>query len=229
MCGRFVRHSSLELIENTFNVDASASKRLKPSYNIAPTQDVWAVFLAGGRRLDVFHWGLVPFWAKDPSVGPRMINARAETVDSKPSFRNAFKKRRCLIIADGFFEWKGAKGRKQPWYITPPTGGPMAFAGIWETWHRKGGSPDETLRSCAIITTAASPAIADIHDRMPVILKPEAYQPWLQGDEYSPDQLKKILQNHIVNEFNRHPVTPRVNSSRYDAADGITPLHDPPA
>ena len=226
MCGRFVRHSSLKLIEKTFNVDAGAFKGAQPGYNIAPTQDVWAVYQKGDRILDSFRWGLVPFWAKDASIGSRMINARAETVDSKPSFRNAFKKRRCLIIADGFYEWKGPKGRKQPWYITPRSGGPIAFAGIWGTWHRKDDAADEPLQPCAIITTAASPAIADIHDRMPVILNPRAYQPWLQTDETAPERLKRILRNEIVSEFDRHPVTPRINNVRYDAADGIEPLGD---
>ena len=229
MCGRFVRHSSLDLIEKTFDVDASTSKSLEPSFNIAPSKAVWAVFHERERKLDTFHWGLVPFWAKDASIGARMINARAETVDAKPSFRNAFKKRRCLIVADGFYEWKGEKGRKQPWYIYPPGGGPVAFAGIWETWRGKEGKLESPLHSCAIITTTASPAIADIHHRMPVILQPEAYESWLQVDVFSRSRFEQILQDRLLREFNSHPVSTRVNDARYNAADSIEPLKDQPA
>ena len=229
MCGRFVRHSSLELIERTFNVDGVAIEGLKPSFNIAPSQTVWAVHHDKERTLDAFLWGLVPFWAKDPSIGNRMINARAETVDTKPSFRNAFKKRRCLIVADGFYEWKGAKGRKQPWYIFPPGGGPIAFAGIWETWRGKDGKPETPLRSCAIITTAASPSIVEIHHRMPVILHPKAYETWLRTDTFSRDRFEDILQNQVLKDFNSHPVSTRVNDARYNAAGGIEPLSSQPS
>jgi putative SOS response-associated peptidase YedK len=128
--------------------------------------------------LEKLHWGLVPFWAKDISIGIKLINARAETIASKPSFRNAFKKRRCLIPADGFYEWKGPKGQKQPMLITLPESKPFAFAGLWETWNKK-DDQDTIYKSCTIITTEASDSVREIHHRMPAILKPEMYESWL--------------------------------------------------
>jgi putative SOS response-associated peptidase YedK len=128
--------------------------------------------------LEKLHWGLVPFWAKDISIGNKLINARAETIASKPSFRNAFKKRRCLIPADGFYEWKGPKGQKLPMLITLPESKPFAFAGLWETWNKK-DDQDTIYKSCTIITTEASDSVREIHHRMPAILKPEMYESWL--------------------------------------------------
>jgi len=132
----------------------------------------------GQNILRGFQWELVPFWADDPAIGSRMINARSETVDSKPAFRAAFEKRRCLIPAGGFYEWMGKKGRKQPMYITTPDEAPFGFAGMWEVWDGK-GTVEAPLYTCTILTTAASGSIGDIHNRMPVILKPEAYQDWI--------------------------------------------------
>src|SRR5690606_25370196 len=136
------------------------------------------------RRVDAFHWGLVPRWAKDPKIGSRMINARAETVAEKAAFRSALKKRRCSVPADGFYEWQKLAGRtaKQPFYIHRPDGEPYAFAGLWETWRGPDGTGDEVLRSCTIITTAPNSEMAKIHDRMPVILPPEAWDTWLDRD-----------------------------------------------
>ena len=177
MCGRFVGFRSLDELKDFFPIDKAACEVIS-NYNVAPSQEILAIAKYEGENwLVKFHWGLVPFWAKDLSIGNKMINARSESIAEKPSFRNAFKKRRCLILADGFYEWKGEKGRKQPMFITLPDRKPFAFAGLWETW--KKDDQELTYKSCTIITTQASESIRDIHHRMPVILKPPAYKSWL--------------------------------------------------
>ena len=221
MCGRFVRHSSLELIEKTFNVDHPPFE-VTHSYNIAPTQPVLAVIRNGHAGLVQLHWGLVPFFAKDALGAARMINARSETLATKPSFRNAFRKRRCLIVADGFYEWTGPKGQKQSWYITLPSGGPFGFAGIWEVWYQ--GDRKTELRSCAIITTDASPGLRDIHNRIPVILRAGAYDAWLDPANQDPERLRQILQNDSHVEFKRTAVSSRVNYVGNTDAACIEPL-----
>jgi putative SOS response-associated peptidase YedK len=174
--------------------------------------------------LDKFHWGLVPFWAKDTAIGNRMINARAETVAEKPSFKNAFKKRRCLIIADGFYEWKGPKGQKQPMFITLPDKKPFAFAGLWETWGKK---DQETLyKSCTIITTEACEALRDIHHRMPVIFKPEAYESWLDPANQDVNALKNILEQALLTDLVSYPVSKLVNSARNNDSACIDPIKE---
>jgi putative SOS response-associated peptidase YedK len=208
MCGRFVRHSSLELIEKTFTVDRPAFEATQ-SYNIAPTQAVLAVVRNGRASLVQLNWGLVPSFAKDLSGAARMINARSETLATKPSFRNAFRKRRCLIVADGFYEWSGPKGQKQAWYITLPRAGPFGFAGLWEIW--RPNDPKTEHRTCTIITTDASPGLRDIHNRMPVILQAGAYDAWLDPANQDAERLRQILQNDSYVEFKRTAVSSRVN------------------
>jgi len=221
MCGRFVRHSSLELIEKTFNVDHPPFEAAH-SYNIAPTQAVLAVVRNGRAGLVQLHWGLVPFFAKDASGAAKMINARSETLATKPSFRNAFRKRRCLIVADGFYEWTGPKGQKQAWYITLPSDGPFGFAGLWELW--RSDDLKTELRSCAIITTDASPGLRDIHNRMPVILRAGAHDAWLDPATQDAGRLRQILQNDCHVEFKRTAVSPRVNYVGNTDAGCIEPL-----
>jgi putative SOS response-associated peptidase YedK len=221
MCGRFVRHSSLELVEKTFNVDRPAFE-VTHSYNIAPTQAVLAVVRKGRAGLVQLHWGLVPFFAKDASGAARMINARSETLATKPSFRNAFRKRRCLIVADGFYEWSGPKGQKQAWYITLPRGGPFGFAGLWEIW--RPGDPKTEHRSCTIITTDASPGLRDIHNRMPVILQAGAYDAWLDPANQDAERLRQILQDDSHVEFKCTAVSSRVNYVGNTDAGCIEPL-----
>ena len=175
MCGRFVGYRDLEALKAHFPIDRVEAE-ISPNYNMAPTQMIPAIVRQDNVNiLRMFRWGLVPFWAKDPSIGNKMINARSETVDAKPSFKNAFKKRRCLIPADGFYEWKGPKGSKQPVFITLTDGEPFGFAGLWEIWDDK-GKAEEPLYTCTIITTEAGSVMKDIHHRMPVILKPEAFE-----------------------------------------------------
>jgi putative SOS response-associated peptidase YedK len=219
MCGRFVRHSSQALIEQTFNIDA-VETRAEASYNIAPTQPVAAVVANGGNRLLDLHWGLVPFWAKDRSIGNRLINARMETAAEKPSFRSAFKRQRCLIVADGFYEWQGEKGRRRPWYLRLPSGKPFGFAGLWEIWQP---GADSEYRSCTILTTAASESVRTIHHRMPVILRPDTHHDWLDPDMRDTGHLKQLLLDGQIRDLKSHPVTKRVNDVSHNDPACIEP------
>ena len=176
----------------------------------------------GHAGLVQLHWGLVPFFAKDASGAARMINARSETLATKPSFRNAFRKRRCLIVADGFYEWTGPKGQKQAWYITLPSDGPFGFAGLWELWRADDRKTE--LRSCAIITIDASPGLRDIHNRMPVILQAGAYDAWLDPANEDAERLQQILKNDCHVEFKRTAVSSRVNNVGNTDAGCIEPL-----
>ena len=224
MCGRFVGYRNLDELKEIFPIDRSACE-VTANYNVAPSQEILAIFNHQRQNwLDKFHWGLVPFWAKDPSIGNRMINARAETVAEKPSFKSAFKKRRCLIIADGFYEWKGARGQKQPLFITLPDRKPFAFAGLWETWENKDQQSQSLYRSCTIITTEACEAMRDIHHRMPAILKPEMYEFWLNPENQDVTALKNILATALLTDLVSHPVSKQVNSTRNNDASCIDPV-----
>jgi putative SOS response-associated peptidase YedK len=223
MCGRFVGYRKLEELKEFFPIDRSACE-VVANFNVAPSQEVLVVFNHQGENwLDKFHWGLVPFWAKDPDIGNRMINARSETVSEKPAFRNAFKRSRCLIIADGFYEWKGTKGQKQPMFITVPDKKPMAFAGLWETWKRQ-DQENAPYRSCTIITVEACEAVRDIHHRMPAILKPDLYQQWLDPQNQDVGRLKDILQKGLITDLVSYPVSKQVNSTRNNDPSCIEPV-----
>ena len=223
MCGRFVGYRSIRELEAYFPIDKVACKAAE-NFNVAPSQEILTIVKQKDENwLDKFHWGLVPFWAKDISIGNKMINARAESVAEKPSFRNAFKKRRCLIPADGFYEWKGPKGDKQPMFIALPDKKPFAFAGLWETWNDK-DAPDSIYKSCTIITTQASDSLRDIHHRMPAILKPEIYETWLDPANQNVTELNQILKNEIITELTSYPVSREVNSIRRNDPSCIEPL-----
>jgi putative SOS response-associated peptidase YedK len=223
MCGRFVGYRSYHELQKAFPID-KATCEVTENYNVSPTQEVLAIIRHDDENwLEKLHWGLVPFWAKDISIGSKMINARVETVASKPSFRNAFKNRRCLILADGFYEWKGTKGQKQPMYITLPDRWPFAFAGLWETWSPK-DDPDNIYKSCAIITTESSDSVRDIHHRMPAILKPENYEIWLDPSNQDVKKLNNILETGIVTELVSHAVSKSVNSVKNNEPTNIIPL-----
>jgi len=210
MCGRFVQNIPFETLQQNFNIRTTDSDVIH-NYNVAPTQEILTIVNHDEEnKLDKFHWGLVPFWAKDVSIGSRMINARAETVSQKPSFRNAFKKRRCLIPADGFYEWTGEKGNKQPYYVSIPSGKPFAFAGLWESWTDK--NEESVYKSCTIITTAASDSIREIHDRMPAILDPEVYEKWLDVEIQDPKELESVLKDGLIHDMKYYPVSTFVNS-----------------
>jgi putative SOS response-associated peptidase YedK len=224
MCGRFVGFRSLEELKESFPIDRAACQVVE-NYNVAPSQEVLVIVKQADENwLDRFHWGLVPFWAKDISIGSKMINARSESVAEKPSFRNAFKKRRCLILADGFYEWKGEKGAKQPVFITLPNKKPFAFAGLWETWNNK-GAEKVPYKSCTIITTQASQSIRSIHHRMPVILKAEAYDNWLEPKNQNTSKLQDILKKEIHTEFINYPVSKQVNSVHNNDPSCLNPTN----
>jgi putative SOS response-associated peptidase YedK len=223
MCGRFVGFRKLEELKHYFPIDQSNCEAMA-NYNVAPTQEILAIArLDGANVLDKYHWGLVPFWAKDTAISYKMINARSETVASKPSFRDAFKKRRCLILADGFYEWKGRKGQKQPVFITTPDASPFAFAGLWEIWYDK-QNQDTAYRSCTIITRDAVGAVRELHHRMPVIIHPDAYVPWLDPDNRDPNVLGSILQTNSLTDLVFHPVDKQVNSVRNNDPSNIKPV-----
>jgi len=223
MCGRFVGFRSLEQLKSFFPIDRAACE-VTENFNVAPSQEIFVIVRQNNENLlDLFHWGLVPFWAEDISIGNRMINARAETLATKTSFKNAFKKRRCLIPADGFYEWKGKKGQKQPMFLKLPGDQPFAFAGLWETWHRK-GEANFPYNSCAIITTVASESVKDIHHRMPAILHPETYETWLDPEIQDTSQLNQILTNGIVTDLVSYPVSKQVNTVRYNDPSNIRPV-----
>lgn len=208
MCGRFAQYSSRETIRKFFDI-STITCEIRPSYNIAPTHEVLAIIHHNDNRLGMLRWGLVPSWAKDLSGAARLINARAETLAEKPSFRKAFIQRRCLVLADGFYEWKKQDKHRQPWYFTLPSEDPFAFAGIWETWKNNQGT---AYNSCAIITTEACESVHEIHHRMPVILRSEAVESWLAPEIRDTEQLKTILQEGHVRKMKSYPVSSLVNS-----------------
>ena len=224
MCGRFTLTTPGEMVAELFGV--GAAKTLSPRYNIAPTQGVAAIRKIGAQvDLGLLRWGLIPFWAKDPAIGNRMINARAETVAIKPAYRAAFRSRRCLIPADGFYEWKRTGTTKQPYLIRNATGEPFAMAGLWENWQDPRGKPVE---SCTIITTAANQLMQDLHDRMPVILPRESHQSWLDPNNADVVQLQKLLGPYAGTDLVALAVTTRVNNPRNDDATCVEPLKPPP-
>jgi putative SOS response-associated peptidase YedK len=218
MCGRFTLVSPFVAVTEHFHV--SATTDLRPRYNIAPGQNVLCVIRDGGNRLEPLRWGLIPFWAKDPAIGNRLINARAETVAEKPSFRTAFTRRRCLIVADGFYEWRPAGKRKIPVYIFLKSKKPFGFAGLYETWKTPEG---KELRTCTIITTDANDLIRPIHDRMPVILPGDVEDRWLDPQEGSRERLLSLLKPYPAGEMAAYEVSPVVNNAAHDAPDCILP------
>jgi len=224
MCGRFVQNSPLQIIQQIFNTDKVLFEVI-PNYNVAPTQKILAIINQDNEnKLEKLHWGLVPFWANDISMGSRMINARAETVSQKPGFRNAFRKRRCVIPADGFYEWKGEKGHKQPYYITVPSGKPFAFAGLWETWVDKENDEESVYKSCTIITTTASEPLSSIHHRMPAILDPEFHEKWLNEKIQNPKNLEIILRDGLIYDMIYYSVSKSVNSVKNNDPNCIKPI-----
>ena len=208
MCGRYTLRTPVDSLVERFKIDEYPSSIL-PSYNIAPTQEVAAVVEEDEeRKLELLRWGLIPSWADDPGIGARMINARSETVAEKPSFRRAFKERRCLIPADGFYEWQKTNGGKQPYYLRMRSGRPFAFAGLWENWKGDG----EEIRSCTILTTNPNDLAREVHNRMPVILPPEVYEVWLDPDLRETDQLLSLLAPYPPDDMEAYLVSRRVNS-----------------
>ena len=225
MCGRFTLTVSTSVLADYFNLEAVPP--LDPRFNIAPTQAVAVIWVRPARmirELAILQWGLIPSWADDPTIGARLINARAETVGEKPAFRSAFKYRRCLIPADGFYEWKGKGKQRQPYYFHMKDGRPLAFAGLWEHWMGSDGSDIET---CALITTQANGPVSSIHDRMPVILHPRDFDFWLDPKMQDPARLQGLLRPYSSEAMDAYPVTSRVNSPFVDEPAFITPIESP--
>jgi putative SOS response-associated peptidase YedK len=216
MCGRFAFYSPAEATAALFG--AAGSLDIGPRYNIAPTQDIAAVRVAEdeGRELVALRWGLVPFWAKDPGIGNRMINARAETVAEKPAFRAAYRHRRCLVLADGFYEWHREGSVKIPYFISLANEEPFAFAGLWEQWHSK--ETDESLQTATLITTQANGFLAPLHHRMPVILEKDRAERWLAGDD-------ELIATAVADcpRLRAWPVDRRVNNARNEGDELIEP------
>jgi putative SOS response-associated peptidase YedK len=208
MCGRFSQSKTAEMLIKAFQLSTTPS--WQPRYNIAPTQDVPTVLYVPdqpGRQFKLLRWGLIPGWSKDLSIGYKLINARAETLTEKPAFRSAFKRHRCLILADGFYEWQRLNGKKQPYYFRLANEQPFAFAGLWERWQKD----ETTIESCTIITTQANALLRPVHDRMPVVLEPETYDPWLDPST-STEQLQSLLRPYNSQAMEGYPVSSLVNS-----------------
>lgn len=225
MCGRFTLTGGVKLAIEEFDID-QVDLEFLPSYNIAPTQRV-AVIVdeEGRRRLVAFRWGLIPAWAKDESIGNRLINARAETIADKRIFRDAFLKRRCLILADGFYEWKKEGGRKTPIYIRLNSGKPFGFAGLWEKWKSSEG---EEVYTCTIITTEPNELLAQIHHRMPVILTGKFADIWLEPSlpgksREKEEMLLSLLKPYPAEEMTAYPVSPAVNNPKNNYRELVEP------
>ena len=254
MCGRYASSRRPEDLAEEFEIDRArlpetVTQPLDPDFNVAPTKPVYAVVTrAPGQRDDdeegagrdperqlrVLRWGLVPFWAKDPGIGSRLINARMETVGEKPAFRQAFTRRRCLLPADGYFEWyptqqrtKAGKPLKQPFFIRPKDDRVLAMAGLYEIWRdptRDEEDPDRFRWTCTVLTTTAEDEVGRIHDRMPMLVEPERYAAWLDPSRSDPDELKGLLVPASPGRLEAYPVSTMVNSVRNNGPDLVEPL-----
>jgi putative SOS response-associated peptidase YedK len=225
MCGRFTLTLTGEQLALAFPW-LNVATDLTPRYNIAPSQMVAAVPNKDVRQLEQFRWGLIPFWAKDPRIGNRMINARAETLAEKPSFRAPYRRRRCLVLADGFYEWQSRPGqrRKTPFHIRLASQEPFGFAGLWDTWRSPDGS---RIESCTIVTTRPNELLKPIHNRMPVILQPDDYARWLDPAELPPSTLQPLLEPYPSADMIAFPVSTVVNDPRNDIEECTIPLGEP--
>ena len=225
MCGRFTLTATADEIIETFSWLPKSAGTISqtPRYNIAPSQPIAVVPNTGENKLDYYLWGLIPFWAKDPKIGYRMINARGETLAEKPSFKGPYKYRRCLILTSGFYEWQKQPGSqsKVPHYIRLKSHKPFAFAGLWDRWNAPDGSE---ILSATIITTRPNDFIKPIHDRMPVILPPSAYAAWLSPGEKLPNELNDLLTPFPAQEMEAYPVSTFVNSPKNDSPECTQPL-----
>lgn len=214
MCGRYTLTADSRKIAESFGVEPALATG--PRYNIAPTQQVVAIIKNGAAQLSLLRWGLIPSWAKDETIGSRMINARAETLAEKPSFKHLLRRRRCLVIADGFYEWKAEGKEKTPMYITLEDHQPFAFAGLWDVWKDPAGEP---VQSCTIITTEPNELMATIHNRMPAILRPGAYDDWLNPQLHDEQVLTHWLKPYPAELMQARPVSKLVNNPRNDLAE----------
>lgn len=220
MCGRFSLSKPAERVQREFEL--SEIPDLEARYNIAPTQSILAVrSAADGREAVTLKWGLIPSWAKDSSIGAKLINARSETVPEKPSFREAFKKRRCIIPADGFYEWQRRGGHRQPFYFKLKDGGLFGFAGLWEQWRSPEG---EGVETCSILTTDANAVLKPVHERMPVILHSDSYDLWLDEDVRKQDLRRELLCPFPASEMVSYPVSTAINKPQHQGKELVQPL-----
>lgn len=222
MCGRFTLTVNPSELEEGFE-NFSFPKKFSPRFNISPTQPVLAISNDNKNKADFFLWGLIPSWSKDPSIGNKLINARGETIAEKPSFRGAYKYKRCLIIADGFYEWKANQNQKTktPYYIHMKERNPFAFAGLWDEWH----SPDgDSIRTCTIITTEPNELMSSLHNRMPVILHPKDYDSWLDPAPQTDPSLLRLIQPYPTSQMTAHPVSTLVNKPSNDVPECVVPV-----
>jgi putative SOS response-associated peptidase YedK len=220
MCGRFVLASTFPAIAQEYNIDLTPSE-FNPSYNIAPGQNIFLIIHDKSLRLIQCRWGFVPAWSNDHSVGYKMINARAETVSEKPAFKSAFKKHRCLIVADGFYEWRKKDKRKFPVYIHLKSGKPFGLAGLYNSWASQEG---EQICTCTIITTRANTLLEPIHNRMPVIIPKEKQDLWLDPEVQDKTIVLPLLEPYPSDEMKAYEVSPRVNSAGYNSPKNIKPI-----
>jgi putative SOS response-associated peptidase YedK len=220
MCGRFALSAKTDDVEKLIpglksNID------IKPRYNIAPTQNISVIKNDGKKEISNLYWGLIPFWSKDPAIGQKMINARSETIFEKPAFKNPVRKKRCLIIASGFYEWEKSGKQKIPHYIRMKSGKPFTFAGIWDSWKN---ADDVIINSASIITTAADDFLQRLHDRMPVFI-PEKFRELWVSDSYIPDSdIRKMLGSYPENELEMYQVTTKMNSPLFESEECIVPV-----
>lgn len=220
MCGRFTLTDEIVHLQDYFEFEYD--EVMVPRYNIAPGQNILTVVSDGSKRMGRnMKWGLVPSWASDEKIGYKMINARSETIEEKPSFKHAFKRQRCLILADGFYEWKKIEKMKLPYRFVMKDRKPFAFAGIWEIWS-KGEQP---LQTCTILTTSPNKVTEDVHDRMPVILHEDTYDQWLNLAFQNTQELKELLQPFPAEYMEKYEVSTLVNSARNEAAELIQPVN----
>jgi putative SOS response-associated peptidase YedK len=243
MCGRYASSRQPEDLVEEFEIRGSELPHLEPDWNVAPTKEVYAVVerppsgekeAVPERQLRVLTWGLVPFWAKDPSVGNRMINARMETVSEKPAYRRAFEKRRAILPADGYFEWypteektKAGKPRKQPYFIRPKDGGVLAMAGLYEIWRDPAKDDDDPARfrwTCTVLTTSAEDSLGHIHDRMPLMLTPDRYDEWLDPRRSGKDDLLALLEPAAPGRLEAFPVPTLVSNVKNNGPELVVPL-----
>jgi len=224
MCGRYTLRAPADVIADEFELPVMPP--WVPRWNVAPTQTVAAIRLTDGKPEGVnLRWGLIPWWAEDVKKLPLLINAKSESAATKPAFRDAFKRRRCLVLADGFFEWQKIGKQKQPWYYTLRNERPFAFAGLWDRWKRG----EQPIESCTILTTDANELAAAVHDRMPVILAREARDAWLDPEIDDPAALQELLRPYPAAEMSAYQVNPIVNKAGNDVPECVAPLDDGPA
>ena len=218
MCGRTSLYTPVPELEERF--DATAVKEFPPRYNIAPTDDIAVITNEERSEIDLARWGLVPHWKGNPNDGPQLINARAETIDQKASFRESFERRRCLVLSNGFYEWQQRRGGKQPYRIAKDDDSPFAFAGLWERWQSNG----TTIDSCTIITTEANSIVEPIHDRMPVILECEHEEEWLFTE--NADERKALLKPYPGQDLTAYPISTQVNNPAHNSPEILVEAND---